>query len=428
VIPASTQLLVIGAGPAGMAAALAAAGSGEQVTVIDENPVIGGQVWRGGPMQWKERRAHALWAALQECPNVQFIGGVRVVASAGSNALLLEQHDRGHVLAWERLILCSGARELLLPFPGGTLPGVFGAGGLQALIKSGMPVAGKRVVVAGSGPLLLAVADTVRSQGGRVMAIVEHRRGAELATFLGRLAWSFPRKLLQAAQLKWRLASVPYLHGATVTAANGEQRLGSVTVQSAGSSGEVACDFLACGFGLLPNTELAAMLGCAIEQGRVMVDGNQRTSRMDVWAAGESTGIGGVDKALAEGRIAGLTATGQGVNPRELENRTRAAAFGTLLACSFSPPPALRSLCHPGTIVCRCEDVRSAQLAAHSDWRSAKLQTRVGMGPCQGRVCGAACEFLYGWQAPGLRQPIYPTSAAALAGAGRAKQEKDETR
>ncbi len=84
-------------------------------------------------------------------------------------------------------------------------------------------------------------------------------------------------------------------------------------------------------------------------------------------------------------------------------------------ACSFPLAPAMRELCCPGTIVCRCEDVRSGQLAMHADWRSAKLQTRVGMGPCQGRVCGAACEFLYGWEKGSMRQPIFPTSAATLA-------------
>jgi NADPH-dependent 2,4-dienoyl-CoA reductase/sulfur reductase-like enzyme len=403
-----TDLLIIGAGPAGMAAALAAAASSQSITIIDENPAVGGQIWRGG----SDPTARAMWTQLQAHPNVRFMGGVRVVASAGPRTLLL---DGGSMLTWKRLILCTGARELLLPFPGWTLPGVTGAGGLQALVKGGMPIEGKRVVIAGTGPLLLAVADTVRRQGGKVVAIIEQRRMRELAAFTFQLALSHRGKLLQAGRLMASLAGVPYHRGAVVTRANGTTRLASVTINRQGRINEVDCDFLACGFGLVPNLELAAMLGCLTEQGKVVVDANQATSIAGVWAAGESTGIGGVDKALAEGRIAGLAAIDCQPSQKDLASRTRSAAFGTLLACSFAPAPALRELCCPGTIVCRCEDVRSSQLAVHGDWRSAKLQTRVGMGPCQGRVCGAACEFLYGWQGGNMRQPIFPTSAATLA-------------
>jgi NADPH-dependent 2,4-dienoyl-CoA reductase/sulfur reductase-like enzyme len=418
------ELLIVGAGPAGMAAALAAANSGQQITIIDENPAVGGQIWRGG----SDPAARAMWSTLQRCANVRFMGGARVVASAGAHTgtgesphvgngatprtLLL---DGGTMLAWQRLILCTGARELLLPFPGWTLPGVTGAGGLQALIKGGMPISGKHVVVAGTGPLLLAVADTVRRQGGQVAAIIEQRSTRQLAGFARQLALSHRGKLLQAARLMAGLAGIPYRHDATVTQAHGDTRLHSVTVVSQGQASHIDCDFLACGYGLLPNLELATMLGCHTDHGRALVDESQASSDPAIWAAGESTGIGGVDKALAEGRIAGLCASGQQPSSADVLTRTRAAAFGTLLACSFPLAPALRELCCPGTIVCRCEDVRSGQLAVHADWRSAKLQTRVGMGPCQGRVCGAACQFLYGWQGGSMRQPIFPTSAATLA-------------
>lgn len=411
-----TELLIVGAGPAGLAAALAAADSGQRIAIIDENPAVGGQIWRGGT----DPKARSMWERLQRHTNVSFMGGTRIVASAGPRTLLL---NGGGTLTWQRLILCAGARELLLPFPGWTLPGVTGAGGLQALIKGGMPIAGKRVVVAGTGPLLLAVADTVRSKGGHVAAIIEYRRTSELVVFAGRLALSHRAKLLQALRLMVGLIGLPfgrdsavsYCHGAVVTAAHGDTRLRSVTVNQQGRTTQIECDFLACGFGLLPNLELAAMLGCRTEGGRLAVDANQATSCDAVWAAGESTGIGGVDKALAEGHIAGLAATGRQPSAADALTRTQAAAFGTLLACSFPLAPAMRELCCPGTIVCRCEDVRSGQLAVHADWRSAKLQTRVGMGPCQGRVCGAACEFLYGWEKGSMRQPIFPTSAATLA-------------
>jgi NADPH-dependent 2,4-dienoyl-CoA reductase/sulfur reductase-like enzyme len=414
-LPRSTPLLIVGAGPAGLAAALAASGHGQAVTLIDDNALPGGQIWRGGPGRWRDRRADALWRCLNARANVRIVGGARVMAASGPRELLLEVGAGAHQIDWQRLIICSGARELLLPFPGWTLPGVTGAGGMQALLKGGMPIAGKRVVVAGSGPLLLAVAQTVLRHGGDLRVIAEQRGTRELATFFGRLALSHRAKLVQALELFVSLRGARYRHGATVLAAHGDERLRGVTLEQAGRSYELECDFLACGFGLVPNTELATLLGCALDAGRVRVDHLQRASRDDVFAAGESTGIGGVDKALAEGRIAGLAAVGRVPTPADRAARTRAQRFATLLAHSFAPSPALRALCQPETLVCRCEDVTAAQLAPYGDWRSAKLQTRLGMGPCQGRICGSACQVLYGWDAPGLRQPIFPTLVSTLA-------------
>ena len=419
-IPAQLPILVLGAGPAGIAAAEAASASGHPVLLIDENPSPGGQVWRGGPARWGDGRADRLWSQLRARTHLEFFGGARAVARAGERALLVESAGGARVVAWEQIIVCSGARELLLPFPGWTLPGVTGAGGLQALVKGGMPVAGKRVVVAGSGPLLLAVAATLRQQGAQIAAIVEHRRTADLARFAGRLALAHREKLLQSLRLAAALRGVPYLRGAVVTEALGHGRLERVVIDHGGKSDDLACDFLACGFGLTASLETAGLFGCATGHGRVLVDDRQRTSAAGVWAAGESTGIGGVDKALAEGRIAGLAAVGEAPSAADLSARSQARAFAALLAQAFAPSPALKALCSASTIVCRCEDVRAGDLARHAGWREAKLQTRLGMGPCQGRVCGAACGFLYGWEAPGQRQPVFPVDAGALALVGKA--------
>ena len=414
-------IVILGAGPAGLAAAEAASIAGQAVVLVDENHAPGGQIWRGGPQHWSDPRAARLWDALQRRPQVRLMCGARVVGAGVPGSLLLDTAEGAVQLAWRELVICSGARELLLPFPGWTLPGVTGAGGMQALIKGGMPVAGKRVVVAGSGPLLLAVADTVRRAGGVVVAIAEHRTGSQLARFGARLALRHRDKLAQALRLFAGLRGVPYLRGAQVREAWGRSRLGSVLLEHGSQASEIECDFLACGFGLVPTLELAALFGCAVAQGRVIVDAEQRTSVEGVWAAGESTGIGGVDKALAEGRIAGLAATGQDASTFERRALARAAAFGRLLADSFAPLPQLRTLASPSTIVCRCEDVCASELAPHASWRAAKLQTRVGMGPCQGRVCGAACAFLYGWEDAGVRPPVFPVSAAVLASVGEMK-------
>ena len=411
-------ILILGAGPAGLAAAEAASAGGQPVIVVDENHAPGGQIWRGGPAQWSDPRAARLWDVLQARPHVRFLFGARAVAAAGPGMLLLETGGGPLTLPWQRLVLCSGARELLLPFPGWTLPGVTGAGGLQALIKGGMPIAGKRVIVAGTGPLLLAVADTVLRAGGELVAIAEHCGSGSLFRFGSRLALSHHAKFSQAVRLFAGLRRVPYLRGATVHAASGTRKLDSVMIECSGRRIDYECDFLACGFGLAPAQETAALFGCALQDGAVVVNSQLRTSVDGVWAAGESTGIGGVDKSLAQGRIAGLDAVG--LRPSNADSRALASAlaFSTLLAGTFKPPTAMRTVCSQSTIVCRCEDVRAADLAPHQSWRAAKLQTRVGMGPCQGRVCGAACGFLYGWETGAGRPPVFPARAGTLASAG----------
>jgi D-hydroxyproline dehydrogenase subunit alpha len=413
--------LVVGGGPAGLAAAAAASGRGDSVLVVDDNAAPGGQIWRGGPASWRDARAIQLYETLQRRPHVRWLGGSRVTGAEHARALLLETPEGSRQVTCERLLLCTGARELLLPFPGWTLPGVTGAGGLQALLKAGMPIAGKRVVVAGSGPLLLAVAQSVREHRGEIAAIVERRGTLGLAWFAGGLALRHRAKLRQALDLRASLRSVRYLHASTVTEAigarhkSGDMRLHAVAVERGVRSERIACDFLACGYGLTPSLELARLLGVKVQQGRIAVDAVQRTSLDGVWAAGEATGIGGVDKALAEGRIAGLDASGLDVPRADLRLRERALAFARSLDRAFAPDPDLRKLCRPDTLVCRCEDVPASALAQFGAWREAKLVTRCGMGPCQGRVCGTACEFLYGWEAPGVREPLFPVAGANLA-------------
>src|SRR5579884_2628526 len=162
------RIVVVGAGPAGLAAASAAAESGGSVTVLDDNPAAGGQIWRGKPAADAMR-----WLARFETSGAQLCSATQVVAPAGMRCLLAEQNGRPKRFEYDQLILATGARELLLPFPGWTLPGVTGAGGLQALVRSGLPARGKRVVLCGTGPLLLAVGAHLRELGARVEAIAE---------------------------------------------------------------------------------------------------------------------------------------------------------------------------------------------------------------------------------------------------------------
>lgn len=414
------DVLVVGAGPAGLAAAHAAAAKGARIGIIDDNPLAGGQIWRGGPEQQADPRAPQLWQALQHAGNVEFLQQTRVMYAPERNHLLVQTPDAAHTLHYKKLILATGARERLLPFPGWTLPGVTGAGGLQALSKGGYPLQGKRVVVAGTGPLLLAAAATLKSKGAQIVAIIEQANTLALAGFaLGLLAT--PSKITQALQLASQLRGVPYLRNSYVHSAQGDGTLQSIQVQRGPARDQetLQCDYLACGYGLLPNVELAQALGCATAQRdgqtAVAVDEWQQTSVEDIYCAGEGTGIGGVDLALAEGRIAGLAASGDQALARDAFSRRAGwQKFAARLANAFALRPELRTLAGDDTIVCRCEDVCHGDLRTHTTWRSAKLQTRCGMGPCQGRICGGATEILYGWRPDAVRMPISPMRISSI--------------
>jgi len=397
------DLLIIGAGPAGLAAARAASGRGLSLVLLDDNPLPGGQIWRA--------RAGQVAAEVGQLPaDVTLLTQTRVAAVLGSNQLLLEDAHGSRTLDFHTLILCTGARELLLPFPGWTLPGVTGAGGLQALIKGGVEVADERLVVAGTGPLLLASAATARQAGARV-ALVAEQAGRRALLEFGLQLWRWPNKLRQALTL----ATPRYSPGTWVEAALGTDRLEAVRLRQGERRWEIACDRLACGYGLVPNVELAQSLGCATLDGAVAVDDQQRTSQPHILAAGECTGIGGNELAQATGRIAGLVASSQldAVAPVQAEARAW-RRFAAQLARTFALNPAIARLAQPDTLVCRCEDVALGALVSHADWTQAKLRSRCGMGACQGRICGQATRVLLGWTPPAPRFPLQPTRIDSL--------------
>ena len=195
----------------------------------------------------------------------------------------------------------------------------------------------------------------------------------------------------------------------------GEGRLERVRLRRGGEVFEEPCDFAAVGYGLVGNVELAALLGCEVDGGRVRVNEWQETTVDGVYAAGELTGIGGVEASLVEGEIAGLAACGlERLAERQFRRRTGTERFADDLNKTFALRAELKGLATAETIVCRCEDVRYGELAGRSGWREAKLQTRCGMGPCQGRVCGGATEFLYGWRIASVRPPVFPATIENL--------------
>ncbi|MBV8811969.1 MAG: NAD(P)/FAD-dependent oxidoreductase [Acidobacteriaceae bacterium] len=418
----TVDILVVGAGPAGMAAAVRARESGRGVLVLDDNPAPGGQIWRGGQEHSPSARASS-WFAKMAASGAQVIAGARIVdGDAKRQCLTVEMPDSAFEVSYDKLILATGARELFLPFPGWTIPGVMGVGGLQALVKSGLPVTGKRIVVAGSGPLLLAAAAYFRAHGAIVPIVAEQAPVSRLAPFASRLA-KHPGKLFQAAALRLALHRSRYRSSCWAIRASETERLESVQLQQHNRVWLEPCEYLAVAYGFISNVELAVLMQCQTGAAGVRVNDLQETSQNQIYCAGECTGIGGVDLSIIEGEIAGYAASGRDDLAGNLfKKRDKARQFAAALESAFALRDELRSLADAGTIICRCEDVTRERLEPMRSWRSAKLQTRCGMGPCQGRICGPILEFLLGLHPESVRPPVFPARVETLL------RQEEETR
>lgn len=418
-----TEILIVGSGPAGITAAATAATHGRQVLLLDDNLAPGGQIWREATTSQEEEVDNVKRKTLLALR----VSGARVFSGwsvfdaprQGTVRALYENGSDTHAtdISYERLVLATGARERFLPFPGWTLPGVFGAGGLQALARGGYSVAGKRIVVAGSGPLLLPVAAHLRQMGARVATVAEQASRWQLTRFSAFLSRQ-PGKLLEGLQYRAATGGSTYRLGCWPLAALGTEKVEGVRLTDGERTWDEPCDLLACGFHLVPNTELAALVGCALRDGFIVVDDVQQTSMPNVFAAGEPSGIAGLESALLTGTIAGLAAAGKFEEAKALlPRRQKLERFAARLKAAFTLRDELFGLAQPDTIVCRCEDVTYAALAPFENWDHAKRQTRCGMGPCQGRVCGPATEVLFGWRNSSVRPPLVPVPLSAM-GAG----------
>jgi D-hydroxyproline dehydrogenase subunit alpha len=418
----SCDVAVIGCGPAGIAAAVRAAECGARVVVLDEGMQPGGQIWRH---RHAVPRAARTWlqafGAQQKRGRIEHLARTSVADIIAGTPHVISAHgpDNDSSVTAQTVVLAPGARELLLPFPGWTLPGVFGAGGAQALLKSGLKVRGRTVIVAGSGPLLLPVAAMLARAGARVAEVAEQAPAARVVRFAA-AHWREPRLLLEAATYRRAFMPAPYSTGTWITRADGAGAVESVVLTDGRTSRAVPCDMLCAGFGLVPASELAVVAGCELRDDFVVVDERQHSSVFGIHAAGEITGIAGADAALAEGEIAGIAAAGRAVKSaeRRLRRLQRAAARHRLHAAwirdAFALRDELRDVPAGGTVVCRCEDVTHTALVGWRSGREARLQTRAGMGPCQGRVCGPAMMYLYGREPGPVRTPVVPVPVATL--------------
>jgi NADPH-dependent 2,4-dienoyl-CoA reductase/sulfur reductase-like enzyme len=445
------DLAVVGAGPAGMAAAVAAADRGVRVALIDAGRQLGGQYFRhpapGLSAPWLAKLHHGwshferLAARIQAAENVTVLFEHQVWAVEPGFRVLT---DRGPIDA-AQVVLATGAYERVVPFPGWDLPGVFTAGGAQALLKGNLVLPGRRVVVAGTGPLLLPVAAGLATAGAKVLGLYEANRVRGYAKHPLPLLTN-PAKLVEGLDFARQFIKgrVPVHSGRMVIEAQGTDSLEAVVVArpDGGARRRVECDTLAIGYGLAPQIDLALTLGAEHEQlsdGTIglRVDTAQRTSVPGLYAAGETVGVGGVQTALAEGEIAGIAVAralarrdSAAASPRTaypatgpapaatLRRRARTRALADLLCAQHPIPAAWRAHLTPDTLVCRCEEVPVSAIAeavdlGAADSRTVKLLTRAGMGWCQGRVCGHAVACL------ARLDPAEPPAAADLLAAAK---------
>ena len=416
------DVAVVGGGPAGIAAACRAAECEARTVLLDDGAEPGGQIHRHLSGREAPPAARA-WLARLGRSGARLLRRAAVYDAARESDAwrVWARTPEGRIEVRARsIVLATGARELFLPFPGWTLPGVLGAGGAQALWKSGASMRGRTAVVAGSGPLLLPVAASLAKAGARVAVVAEQAGLPALSAFSAGLLRS-PRKLLEAARYRRGFAAARYRTGSWVAEARGRDRVESVIVADRrGRRVEIPCDLAAVAYGLVPNTELARVLGCEVDSGRVAVGARQETSVPGVFCAGEPCGVAGIDAAIAEGQLAGLAAAGRRAEDfwdsrSLLRARGQSRRFAASLAGAFRLRPELSRLAGPDTLVCRCEDVSRGRVEACASAREAKLATRSGMGACQGRVCGPGLEFLFGWDSDTVRSPIQPADVEDLA-------------
>jgi D-hydroxyproline dehydrogenase subunit alpha len=404
------EVLVVGAGPAGIAAATVASELDAKVTLLDSGIRPGGQIWRHSS-EAQVNRTGRRWLQRLRRSGVEFIPSATVI-DCTDRVVLAEIDGVPRLYAADRIVIATGARELFLPFPGWTLPNVIGLGGAQALIKAGTSFAAKRVIVAGSGPLVLAVSALLASKGAQLATVAEQASTRSVAGYAAGL-WRTPQNLLDAARYRIATGWTRYQTGVWVKEAVGVSRVEYAVLTNGLREWVVGCDVLCAAYGLTPNIELAQAVGCDIQNGLVAVDDAQRTSVDSVFCAGEPTGIAGVENAIAQGVVAGnfaaSRAAAQSVHSTDAARR---------LAAAFAPRQELFTRVTGDTILCRCEDVVIKQVSRCNSAREAKLICRAGMGPCQARVCGPAMHALFGWTLEPSRAPIFPATLATLAGMG----------
>lgn len=453
------DVAVVGAGPAGMAAAAGLAGMGLEVVLIDEQPAPGGQIWRAIEANAATGTAGALGgeyvAGLAAVQAVR-ASGVRLALSTSvwqiePEGRLFLRDDAGLAMLQARAILIAvGAQERPVPFPGWTLPGVMTVGAAQIALKTSRQIPDQPVWIAGKGPLALLYMVQLLAAGGRVAGHLDTAPRGQSGRGLAQLGRALGGMREIAAGLGWiarlRRAGVPVHRDIGAIAASGRERLEAVRFARRGAAERsVAAGLLLVHEGLVPNVHMTMALGCAHDWNAVQacfvprLDAWGESSVGGVFVAGDGAGIGGARAAVARGDLAaigiarrlgrlGEAAARQAAAPRRVA-LARALAVRPLLDALYPPPLAAAAIADD-TIVCRCEEVtagriRAAARGGRGGPNHVKAETRAGMGACQGRQCGLSVTSLVAAEtgqdpaATGffrIRPPMRPVTLGELAG------------
>lgn len=415
------DLLIVGAGPAGMSAAIVAKRHDLRVLVVDEQPLPGGQIWRnienlaGTPRAGLLGKAYGEGAAVVgrfRASGADYEPGTQLWhVEAGARAFLRRDGAASSARA-DCVLLATGAQERPAPFPGWTLPGVMTVGAAQIVLKSSGQIPSGPVWIAGCGPLLLLYAVQLLQAGGQIAGLLDTTppgRSREAIATLPAALFGAPGDLLKGLSWIARLRrQVPYVRHVAEIEAIGEgalERIRYVTVD--GREATAQASLLLTHEGLVPTIHPTLALGCRhawnAEQDSFapVLDGWGETSERNIFVAGDGAGIGGARAACLRGELAALQIAARAGRLPEATAEVLAQPIRAGLARALSPRAFLDRYYRPRpavfipadrTIACRCEEVRVAAIRQQVDTgrpgpNQVKAFTRAGMGPCQGRQC-----------------------------------------
>lgn len=416
------DLLVVGAGPAGMSAAVRARTLGLTVLVVDDQPGPGGQIWRAietvsatpaGALLGEEYRSGADLAQAFRASGADYDTDMQVWQIEPGWNVYMSRTQQAQVVRAGHVLLATGAQERPMPFPGWTLPGVITVGAAQILLKTSRQIPADPVWVAGSGPLPLLYMTQLLRAGGRVAGWLDTTPAGAWKRALPYLMGAAPGWRDIAKGLGWlralRRAGVPIVRNVTQLRARGGARIESIEYRTGkGKTATVPAQLLLVHEGVVPSMHFTQALECEhawrADQACLVpaLDEWGQTSRPGIYVAGDGAGIGGARAACTRGEIAALDIACHAGKLDKEESRRQAAPLRSRLAAELSARPLLDALYPPRaeifspsdeTIVCRCEELTAADIRAFSHVglpgpNQIKAFTRAGMGPCQGRQCG----------------------------------------
>jgi len=456
------EVVIVGMGPAGAAAALELTQLGINVAVVDENTEPGGQIYRQFPADFtvtdprlfgaKYKNAQKLIRKIRTVrKKTTIISDTYVWGFFNNDTLSLIKNDKISQIRFRKMLLAEGAMERSIPFPGWTLPGIMTLGGLQKCVVQQRLLPGRRFLLAGCSPLIFQVAATLVKAGAEIAAVCDPVPPSSYLKIIPQLM-SQRRILNEVLTYFYPLIgkSVSILRPFAIEAASGDDRVKEVSVvklddnwrpiPSSRRSFEV--DIVGVSFGFLPLARLARLCGCSHTYDSVQkawrpkTDKFLRSNLSDIYIAGDSSGIGGADMSSVEGQIAavhiacylGRISTAE-MNKRIeplIRKRDRIQKWAIKFNETFSPQPGLYHIVQNETVVCRCEDVTAGEIREGIEMGYKNIneikRTRIGMGLCQGRTCeNIVQQLMLQKNIPieeigylNLRPPLSPIQLSAL--------------